>query len=186
MQKVHHESFSSSLVPPFSSGSTTGLTEWLSCTSSKYPMGRWLIKVDSCQVIVTNLTRSTTALWCLSLGLSPRQTLVKTSSSVSCQGLNCQVSILTQCKKRNQAPNVAKQQFGILLQPHWQQLIFFQSPLTMLMWVLWPTKAITMSAQKPISCTRWTLRLWRQPKRWHGFLGWHQHICWEKSPSSEI
>lgn len=82
-------------LPPFSSGSITGLMAWLSCTSSKYSMVRWLTKVASWPVTATRPTRKTTASQFQSLVPSPCQTPAKTSFSVFFQDLNCQVSVLS-------------------------------------------------------------------------------------------
>lgn len=89
------------LLPPFSSGSTTGLMAWLSCTSSKYPMVRWLTKVASWPVTATRPTRKTTASQFQSLVPSPCQTPAKTSFSVFFQDLNCQVSVLSMLEHQN-------------------------------------------------------------------------------------
>lgn len=99
---LHHKADSFLPLPPFLSGSTTGLMVWLSCTSLKYPMVRWLTKAASCPATATKPTRRTTASQCPSLVPSPCRTPVKTSSSAFFQDLNYQVSILSNCMNRNQ------------------------------------------------------------------------------------
>lgn len=88
-------------LPPFSSGSTTGLMAWLSCTSSKYPMVKWLTEAASWPVTATRPTRKTTASQFQSLVPSPCQTPAKTSFSVFFQDLNCQVSVLSVLEHQN-------------------------------------------------------------------------------------
>lgn len=69
IQFRHHEAHSPLHWIYFSTDLTTGLMAWLSCTSSKYQMGKWLTKAASCPATATRPTRSTIALLYLSLGL---------------------------------------------------------------------------------------------------------------------
>lgn len=73
----------------------------------------------------TKPSRSKTASQCQSLALSPCQTPVKTSSSASCQDLNYQVSILSNCMNRNKT---LMQQNVILMQSALHSFIHFHIP----------------------------------------------------------